>query len=164
EVDRIRSTHDFVLVYHGRHSWKRGDLNDKNTHHLLIGFAEFTVRHPEAKACLVTLEYGKDVDASKALISELGIEKRVRWFPLLYRKDLMYIISQADLCCGEFAESYLTFGTILEALTLAKPVVHYRDDRLYEGPLYPVLNAREPDEIADALGVCLAEPERCRRI
>src|SRR6202035_5114727 len=61
EVDRIRSTHDFVLVSHGRHYWKRGDLNDKNTHHLLIGFAEFTVRHPEAKACLVTLEYGKDV-------------------------------------------------------------------------------------------------------
>lgn len=164
-VDAMRARHDFVLLYHGRHSWTRaGDFNAKNTHHVLIGFAEFVRRHPDVDACLATIEYGKDVRASKELIAELGIEERVAWFPVMFRKDLMYLISRADLCCGEFAESYLTFGTILEALCLGKPVVHHRDDSLYAGPLYPVLNAREPDEIASALDACLDDPESCRRM
>jgi hypothetical protein len=112
---------------------------------------------------LATIEYGRDIAASKALIAELGLSDMVAWFPTMYRKDLMYLIGQADLCCGEFDRSYLTFGTILEALSLGKPVVHHRDDSLYaDVPLYPILNAREPDEIAAAIAAFLEDPDGWR--
>src|SRR5947209_10102740 len=129
--DRIRSEHEFILLYHGRHEWTREDAHRKNTHHLLLGFAEFIRQHPDVAACLVTVEYGRDVGASKAMIADLGFGDRVIWFPRMYRKDLMYLVDVAHLCAGQFDRSFLTFGTILEALSVGKPVIHHRDDALY---------------------------------
>jgi glycosyltransferase involved in cell wall biosynthesis len=167
-IENIRSQHDFVLVYHGRHEWelsKQYELNTfttKNTHHLIIGFAKFKLSNPNAKIALVTLEYGGDVTNSKKLISELDIENSVFWFPKMYRKDLMYLLNNADLGSGEFDKSYLTFGTIIEAMVMGKPVIHYREDSLYSNQypeLYPLYNAREPEEIAQALQDAYDNPE-----
>jgi glycosyltransferase involved in cell wall biosynthesis len=163
-ADGLRTENDLIFVYHGRHEWTRGDVHSKNTNHLIIAFAEFVREHRDVKACLATVEYGRDVAASKTLIAELGLGDRVTWFPLMYRKDLMYLIDQADVCCGEFDRSYLTFGTLLEALSLGKPLIHHRDDSLYPNiPLYPILNAREPHEIAAAMAAFLHDPVTWRR-
>jgi glycosyltransferase involved in cell wall biosynthesis len=167
-IDDIRAQHDFVLVYHGRHEWrdsKEYNMNEfttKNTHHLIKGFASFVAANPNAKAALVTIEYGGDVANSKKLISELGIESNVFWLPKMYRKDLMYLLSNADLGSGEFDKSYVTFGTIIETMAMGKPVVHYREDALYKEQypeLYPMYNAREPEQIAQALQEAYANPE-----
>jgi glycosyltransferase involved in cell wall biosynthesis len=167
-IDDIRAQHDFVLVYHGRHEWyesKGYNMNEfttKNTHHLIKGFARFIEANPNAKAALVTIEYGGDVANSKRLISELGIENNVFWLPKMYRKDLMYLLVNADLGSGEFDKSYVTFGAIIEAMVMGKPVVHYREDALYKEQypeLYPVYNAREPEEITQALQDAFDNPE-----
>jgi hypothetical protein len=163
-VDRLRSDYDFVLLYHGRHEWTDNAFHMlKNTQHLLSGFDGFVERCGDLRPCLATVEYGSGVTQSKRRIGELGLGKHVVWFPLMYRKDLMYLAQQADLCCGEFGRSYLTFGTIVEAMSLGKPIVHYRDDTLYEGPLYPMLNAREPEEITAALWAFVEAPDDWRR-
>jgi glycosyltransferase involved in cell wall biosynthesis len=162
--DRIRSEHELILLYHGRHEWTRDDIHRKNTHHLLLGFAEFVRQHPDVTPCLVTVEYGRDVGASKAMIADLGLADRVIWFPRMYRKDLMYLIDVAHICAGQFDRSFLTFGTILEALSVGKPVIHHRDDAVYRDiPLFPVLNAREPPEIAAALTAFIEDPDTWRR-
>jgi glycosyltransferase involved in cell wall biosynthesis len=155
KMDAVRSANDFVVLYHGRQEWKtyHNDFTGKNTHHLIVGFAEYVKANPGKKSCLVMLEYGSDTEHSKELVSELGIADSVQWFPTMYRKDLMYIISKAHVCTGEFGRSYLTFGTIIEAMLMKKPVIHFRDDKLYthHKELYPMLCAREPHEIAQAL-------------
>jgi glycosyltransferase involved in cell wall biosynthesis len=162
-IDQLRSEHELLLLYHGRHMWTQADpLYSKNTHHLIHGFAQFAQRYPQVRACLATAEYGPDVAASKELIEELGLGDRVVWFPLMYRKDLMYLVHQADLCCGEFGLSYLMGGTIVEALSLGKPFIHHREDAFYDVPLYPLLNAREPAEIATAIAAYLEDPHRWR--
>jgi glycosyltransferase involved in cell wall biosynthesis len=159
-TDRLRTERDLVVLYHGRHEWTRGDVQGKHTDHLLLGFAEFVRTHRDVNACLATVEYGRDVRASKDLIAELGLAERVVWFPLMYRKDVMSLASNADLCCGEFDRSWLTGGTIVEALSLGKPLIHHREDSLYsEVPLYPVLNAREPAEIAAAIARYVEDPD-----
>jgi glycosyltransferase involved in cell wall biosynthesis len=159
-VDELRKKNDFILLYHGRQEWKiaktykNNDFTGKNTNHLIIGFAEFVKSNPAVNACLAMLEYGGDVANSKALVQELGIEENVVWFPKMYRKDLMYLIKNVDLCSGEFGKSYLTFGTIIEAMLMEKPVIHYRQDDLYTdkyNELYPLYNAREPEQITNAL-------------
>jgi glycosyltransferase involved in cell wall biosynthesis len=113
------------------------------------------------------LEYGYDLEHSKALVSELGIDKHVIWLPKMYRKEIMQLISRVDVCTGEYGRSYLTFGTIIEAMLLKKPVIHYRDDNLYTGiypELYPLLNAREPEEIEIAIGYALNNPGELKKM
>lgn len=157
EIDRLRASNDFLLLYHGRQEWKTiwNDFTNKNTHHLIYGFAEFLKEKPkDLKAHLIMLQYGGDWKHSVQLVHELGIDSYVTWLPKMLRKDLFYVISQMDLCSGEFDRSYVSFGTIMEAMCMGKPVISYRDDRLYQDnypELYPMVNAREIEEVKNQL-------------
>jgi hypothetical protein len=102
------------------------------------------------------------VEDSRELARELGIDGLVRWFPRMARKDLMVGLSLCDLATGEFGMSWLSAGTIYEALAMARPLVHHRDDRLYEGffpELYPVMAARSVEEIEAALHGAADDPD-----
>jgi hypothetical protein len=167
EFARLRQASDLMLVYHARHCWQctAGDLNAKGTHKLLEGWSMFVRRHPEIKATLVTLEYGKDVLASKKLIRSLGIEPNVAWLPKMYRKDVMVGLNLADIVCGEFENNWMTGGVLYEALVLGKPILAWRDDEPYKKTypnLYPILSAREPESIAARLEEYLAAPQAVR--
>lgn len=166
-IDSIRATHDFILLYHGRQEWKtyHNDFTGKNTHYLVQGFADHVKNNAASKSCLVMLEYGSDVMHTKELVKELGIEQNVFWLPKMYRKEIMYVIKQVDVCSGEFGYSYLTFGTIVEAMLMKKPVITYRDDSLYTAQypkLYPCFNAREPHEIAAAITEAAQNPDETK--
>jgi len=168
-VNKIRKENDFILLYHGRQEWKtyNNEFTLKNTHHVIIGFANYVKKRPEVKATLLMVEYGSDTEHSKELVAELGIEDKVKWLPSMYRKDLMFVIKNVDVCCGEFGRSYLTFGTVIEAMQMKKPVIHYRDDSLYVdkySSLYPLLNAREPDQIEAAIARAVSDPETTKKI
>jgi hypothetical protein len=113
------------------------------------------------------LEYGNDVHHSKQLVAELGITNNVMWYPQMYRKDIMYLINNVDVCTGEFDKSYLTFGTVVEAMVMSKPVIHYREDNLYESiypDLYPMLHAREPLEITNAIDFAVRNPDALKEM
>lgn len=171
-VDRmkeIKSKHNFVLLYHGRQEWAtyHNQFTGKNTHHLIQGFASYVKQNPNALACLVMLEYGTDVEQSKKLIKELEIEQYVYWLPKMYRKELMYVVQQADVCCGEFAHSFLTFGTVVEAMLMKKPVITHRVDSYYRSTypvLYPCYNARESKEIEQVIGKTIVNVEERLRM
>lgn len=169
EFRRLREEHDLVVVYHARHYWKCSpdDANAKGTDRLLRGWALFRRKNPAVRAALVTLEYGRDVAHSKALIEDLGISDSVVWFPKMFRKDLMVGLNMADIVCGEFESSWMASGVLYEALVLGKPILAWRDDAYYRDQypnLYPILNAKGADSIAARLAEYSADPERARRI
>jgi glycosyltransferase involved in cell wall biosynthesis len=175
EFRRLRGQYDLIVFYHGRHIWKHAPdrFSWKGTDRLLRGFAMFVASATGAggagrpRAGLVTFEYGSDVQASRDLVSELGIADHVHWFPRMTRKEIMVGLSLADIATGEFHHSWLACGTIYEALAMAKPLLHYRDDRLYEGrvaELYPLMNARSAEEIAAALKDFQQRPDHYREM
>jgi glycosyltransferase involved in cell wall biosynthesis len=78
----------------------------------------------------------------------------------MYRKDIMYLIHNVDVCCGEFKFSDLTFGTIVEAMLMGKPVIHHRKDEMFTEQykdLYPMLHAKQPEEIAVAISKAISD-------
>lgn len=165
EIRRIREKSDLLLFYHVRHVWgsSTSDPTGKGTDILLRGFALFLKNHPEINSTLILLEYGKDVNISKKLISELKIEDSVFWLPKMYRKDLMVGVALSDVICGEFMNSWLASGVIYEALAMAKPMLGYRNDNLYKDhypELYPMLNARDPDSICSRLKEYITDPNK----
>lgn len=158
EINTLRKQNKVLVLFHGRQEWKNppNPFSNKGVDRLIRGFAAFIKEQNISDALLIMLDYGNNVVDSKNLISELGIEQHVKWFPTLYRKDLMYLVKQADLCTGEFEHSFLTFGTIMEAHSMRKPILHYLNLQNYheaEMPngIYPLLNAREPQEISNKL-------------
>lgn len=145
-IDELRAKHEFILLYHGRQEWHLDTCQNKNTHHLIQGFANFKKKHPEATSHLIMLEYGASTEHSKKLIAELGIKEDVIWLPLLKRKELMAIISLADVVIGELFRSWLTYGCVIEALVMQKPYIHHCKTELYKDhyeKLYPMYHAAQ---------------------
>jgi glycosyltransferase involved in cell wall biosynthesis len=168
EFRRIRESHQVVLLHHARHVWKtRLDAYSwKGNDKLIRGFAAALKRTP-VRACLVMLEYGPDVEASKQLVAELGIAEAVRWFPRMERKEIMVGLSLSDICGSEYALSWLSGGTIYEALAMARPLLGFRTDSDYAGEypaLYPMMNVHTAEEITAALLDYLARPEHYRQM
>lgn len=160
----VRESADLMLFSAARHVWKTvrsASPAAKGTDRLLRGLAILKERNPQCRVRLVTLEYGSDVRHSKRLIRRLGLDDVVAWFPRMARKELMVGLGMSDVACGEFENSWVASGVLYEGLVMAKPVLAYRDERLYAGEdLYPILNAREPSEIADVLqGHADAKPQ-----
>lgn len=159
EFSAIREKNDLVIFHHSRHVWKTIDdpvsikRNDK-----LIGAIARLIKDTDAKIALVTLEYGIDVDESKKLVSKLDIDSNVFWFPKMARKELMTGIHFCDIVAGEFNHSWFTYGVVFEAMSEAKPVLHYREDNLYkEFNLYPMLNAHSEEDIYNVLNDSLKD-------
>ena len=168
----IRSECDIMMMSHSRHVWKQaGSTSNKGTDVMLRGWAIFLAQHPGVRAKLVTLEYGPDVAASKHLISDLGIQDSVVWMPQMYRKDLMVGLILSDVIASSFSWGWVISGTIFESLVSGTPLLTFRDDELYAKTqpelardLYPVLNARTPDQIAEQLGSVLHRPEQMKQM
>lgn len=163
----VRQGCDIMLLYHARHVWGGSpeDPGQKGTDRLLHGLAHFKARHPDIRIGLVTLEYGSDVAKSKALIEHLDLGDVVHWFPRMYRKDVMVAVALADIVAAEFANSWISSGVIYEALAMGRPLLGYRQDELYADryeTLYPMMNARTADDIAELLTQYAAAPDEFR--
>ncbi|MBT1700918.1 glycosyltransferase [Fulvivirgaceae bacterium PWU4] len=164
---KIRDAHDLVIIHNSRHCWKNepDPISLKDNDKLFRGLAIVLTRRPGVKIAIVTFEYGHDVEASKALCRELGIEKHVFWFPLMPRKELMLGMSLSDVVAGEFRNSWFTYGVVFEAMALAKPVMHYREDSLYkEMELYPMIYAKETEDIVAALTAAIDDKTKLENI
>jgi hypothetical protein len=169
EFEKIRRNHDIVIFHQTRHVWKNSPdpFSWKGNDKLFLGFSEFVKQAGGVRACIVTCEYGPDVDETKKLVRDLGIEKRVFWFPQMMRKEIMIGLSLSDIGTGEFHMSWLSCGTIYETLAMAKPLMHYREDKLYEKhypELYPMIHVKTAGDVCRALHDYAARPADYRKI
>ena len=159
-LSALTSNFDFLFLNHSRQYWRdhgKGVIDEhsnKGNDRLIRGFAHY-LKESNKSSCLILLEYGPDVEASKTLVEELRIENNIFWFPKLSRRDIMLIISRCNLVCNEFVNSWISGGVIFEALSMGKPLMGYRDDAKYaqlksDYVLYPMINVRTEKEIANA--------------
>jgi glycosyltransferase involved in cell wall biosynthesis len=152
----LSSKNKLVIFQHSRHVWKTTSdpVSIKRNDKLLKALSSLVHDLKVTDVHLVTLEYGEDVQYSKELVKELGVEEYVTWLPKMSRRDLMACISLVDVVAGEFNLSWLSYGVVYEAMVACKPILHYRHDELYKDDypeLYPMLNARSEKEITEQL-------------
>lgn len=163
QFKEIRDQNQLVVFHHCRHSWKThvDKWNYKANDKLLRGFAQFVKKNRGYKAKLILFEYGPDVIHSKELIKSLGIENYISWFPIMERKEIMIGISLSDLGVGELGVSWFSYGAIYEFMSMAKPVMHYRNDKEYEGKypqMYPMYNANSDKQVYETLTKFISNP------
>lgn len=152
EICALKKTFDKVIFHHSSHQWKNNlySLSYKANHMVIEGFKASLEKNKNN--VLVLLEYGPDIENSKLLIRKLGIEKSVYWSKKLLRKDLMAGLSLADIGVGEIGHSWLTYGVICEFMTFAIPVIHNRNNDLYESEnLYPMHSAQNSEDVCNGI-------------
>ena len=161
-LERLNSKFNLLILNHSRQYWRDhgyGEIDQKSNKgndRLIYGFAEY-VKMTNINPCLILMEYGIDVEESKALIKKLGIEANVFWVNMLPRKEIMLLIEHVDIVCSSFVNSYLCNGVIFETLAMGKVLMGYRDDSLYDlesygvSSLYPMIKAHTSDEVLKGL-------------
>jgi hypothetical protein len=169
---RLRSENDIIVFHHARQFWKfkarlpwnqkKVEYHYKGNDYLIRAFARFVKNNDTIHSVLILFEYGLDVSHSKKLISDLGIERYVRWFPIMPRKEILLGISMSDIGTGEYIGGWYSAGVVYENLALGKPLLHYCS--LDDQDLYPFINVKNEEEIFQALQNYNDDPERFKEL
>lgn len=155
-MEDIRKNFDLIIFNHSRQCWKNppDQWSYKGNDVILKAYSKFK-RTSSLKSCLILFEYGPDVEHTKMLANELGIQEHIIWMPLMPRKEILTIINFADVGLGEIGHySWFSYGAIYEFLSMKKPVIHFRNDKLYKdhyNTMYPMFSAKNEQELIDHL-------------
>lgn len=97
----------------------------KNSDWMLHGLAQFVRATPKARPLLAIVEYGPDIEATKRLASELGLEDYILWLPKKPRREIMLLLGAADIGIGEFYidPGVIWGGTGWEVLASGRPLI-----------------------------------------
>jgi glycosyltransferase involved in cell wall biosynthesis len=142
-----------IRFFHPSHlDWKLNDAgtsrnSSKGNDRFIRAFAR-AIRQGLDAEC-VFLDRGKDRDAAKSLLRELGVGDRAIWRAELPRDELLKEIVRADVVVDQFDVGGLG-GIATEAMSLSKPVMIHLDQGC-AGLIYaeqpPVLNCHTEEEI-----------------
>jgi glycosyltransferase involved in cell wall biosynthesis len=110
---------------------------------------------------LILVEWGVDIDASKALIAELNLEGFVSWVPPMDKRSLWRQYCKCHAVLDQFSLPALG-GVGFEALALGRRLITRIDiDQLqiFFGYAPPVLPAASIDQIASSIRAVILDPE-----
>ncbi len=144
---RAKYAADCLLLCPLRHDWA---IKGTDVH--LRALPLIKARYTGRLVVLLT-EWGGDLEASRALVRELGCEENVRWIAPLGRIRLIAHTRAADVVLDQIALPH--FGaTAPQALAVGTPVISSYDPRSTEWIVdepAPILPAFTPQEVADAV-------------
>ena len=148
---------DVYLISHVKHVWTPavvahyGRFHEKGNDQIILALAKYYERSRSTRIRIAMFEYGDDHLNTRMLAKKLGVDRHIDWFPQMPRKEIMLGIEVADGVIGEITQSYLTYGTVVEAMAMNRAVLHHRNDEFYPGkPLYPMLNTPDAESLARA--------------
>lgn len=171
---------DFTILHQARLMWRNpGNYSseawikeNKNNHWLLHSFADLIKARPDIKTCLFIVEYGPDVDATKRLAIELGVETYIHWLPQMGRRELMWLLSHVSVGVGEFynVRKMIWGGTGWEVLASGKPLLqgfNFEEaefKEIYGYPPPPMLPVRTREDMLIQLLDMADHPEKPEEI
>lgn len=144
----------------------------KNSDWMFQGLAQFLRQHPGSRPLLAVVEYGPDVEASKQLVRDLGLQDHVMWLPMMPRREIMLLLEAADVGIGEFYRDpgVIWGGTGWEILAAGRPLVQsfnfsvegFTAEFGHAPP--PILDVSSVDGLARHLEALYVDPVGRRRI
>lgn len=176
-VGELIENTEFSILMHSRLAWnddicKENHLHSKNNHWVIISFKALLNAKPNLNAKLIILEYGPDVENTRNLIAELGLDDFVVWVPKTSRKNLMWLLQRVSVGVGEFIDSPNTIwgGTGWEVLASGKPLLQgflFESEDFEEMMHYPeppLLKVKSQDDVFNHLIDMASHPSKAREI
>jgi glycosyltransferase involved in cell wall biosynthesis len=159
---------DYILLAPARHHWKKCPPGMetswfKRNDILIKGLARFFSNNPEVKAHIIFFEWGQEVDESKKLIKECGIEDKVHWEPIQSKPAIRELYNASDVVYDQFNDGIGTFGTVVpESLACGKPVLLNYKKELHHwcySELPPAINVSDEESIENETKRLLSNDE-----
>lgn len=153
---------DFLVFHPSRQHWdaRRHPDWDKGNDVLIRGFARF-VKDVCPHAGLVLVDWGQTVEASKALLEELGVTNRTLWIAPVPNQVMVRYIRACDVLADQFTLG--VFGsTMPKALMLGVPAMLFLDQDKHRwcfDEMPPVLGGKNCDEVFEGLTSLYRRPE-----
>ena len=156
-----------------RHEWvgeKPNPSDAKGNDIILKAFEAYRRLSGDSESALVLVEKGSDVEASKNLAAELGVNHSVIWLQEMSRGRVFSYYQGAALCLGQFGVPFTPAG-VVEPLSLANINISYIRNPAPTVPTYeeppPIFDSNDPAEIAAFMNEILSGPEKhetlCRK-
>jgi glycosyltransferase involved in cell wall biosynthesis len=158
---RERLGYSFLVFHPSRQHWeaRRHPDWEKGNDILIEGLARF-LRDVCPTGGAVFVEWGRTVEASRALLARLGVAARVHWIPPQPNPRMVQYIHACDVLADQFFLG--AFGsTMPKALLHGRPAMLYLDEERHRWcfpEMPPVVNARTPDEVYHGLRQLHADP------
>lgn len=168
KISQIKAETDLLIIQQSRQEIANPKILDyKGNDRLLRAFKQI-IQVNNINAHLVLFEHGTDVALSKKLIQELEIHQYVTWLPLTPRKNIMAVLSLADVGVGILSDfSFITYGSLLELLVMNIPVIHhYAEDKIkniHFETMYPYINAHTEQEVLESLLLVYNNKEKYKK-
>ncbi len=159
---RARLGSDFLVFHPPRQHWepRRHPDWEKGNDLFIRGFARF-VHEVNPRAGAVLVKWGQTVQASKNLLSSLGVADRVLWIPPQPNVAMIRYTRACDLLADQFFLG--AFGsTMPKALLHGCPAMLYLDEDRHHWcfpELPPVINARTPEDVFQGLARLYRDPD-----
>ena len=168
QVQHFKENFDFIIFSPARQYWKCKDnpIANKGNNRLIIGVANASKK---VNVGLVLIETGVDIDASKRLVGELGIEQRVLWLPEVPRREVYIAYSLSDLACDQLVSGGYG-GSGFEAMAMGKPLLVYMSlssedyQEIAWRPFPPIVNVHTAEDVEAALLDFANRPEYYKQL
>lgn len=144
-----------------RQDWvKKVSILTKNNH-----FVVHAARNLRDRACcgfkVIFIEWGDDVEATKALIAEQGLNDVFEWCSPLAKQQLWTAYASAHAVIDQFLFPSIS-GVSFEALALGRRVITYDNgvaNRKAFGEQPPLLSAHDIDTVTKAMRAVIDDPD-----
>jgi glycosyltransferase involved in cell wall biosynthesis len=162
QLNEKYANYDVVYFAPARHSWSSVWEDLKGNNKYLLAFARF-VKDYQPNVKLITIEKGVDLERSKEIIKNEGIEDYIEWLPQLNKTAIKTYnsIPNAVFVDQFFHDEWYKrypkdkkqvrsgFGfAAIEAIAAKRPLITtFTDEEFYEGNHPPILSAFTVDEI-----------------
>jgi len=168
------------LLHHARLMWRKSStitykeylISTKNSDWLILAFASLISLRPNLNPRLLIVEYGPDVEPTKELVSQLGIQEFVIWLPKMARREIMWLLKYASIGVGEFMNpsNMIWGGTGWETLASGKPLLQaFRFEEgefesIYDHPPPPMLPVRTKEDVLKHMLFVADHPDQAAQI
>jgi glycosyltransferase involved in cell wall biosynthesis len=132
----------------------RQEVYIKGIDQILQGFKQFTTIIDDAELWMT--RYGSDVPVTDYFIQKYNLQHNIKWLPLIPKQQFAQIINSVDVVIDQLALGGLG-GVAVQSMSCAQRVIVNCNDRWYQeqlGAIPPVLNAKNPQQLADTLLEC----------
>jgi glycosyltransferase involved in cell wall biosynthesis len=156
---RPRANAPPIFLTPTRQHWRDADLslakgNDRVFHALRL------IKDQGHRCTLRAVAWGKDLEDSKALTRDLGIEEMIDWLPTMKKRDLWRAYLEANAVIDQFLTPAMG-GITFEALILGRRVISHLDfgqNDDFFGRRPPILQCSSIEEIREAVRVVIDDP------
>lgn len=145
----IKEKYDMELIFFhpSRHEWSKTTNLNKGNDRLILAISKF-LNLATKKVLFIFIEKGSDVQKSKKMINELGLQKNILWLKPMNKKKLIEYYSISDIVLDQFVVPGGMGQLALESMSIGIPTfIHIKNWENYYEEFPPVVNVSSPDEI-----------------